>query len=204
MNPTVSQHYQGNRNKNRTVREDLPLAKGLQRSEEEEATAVRLSYERILEEQLEADERVAREIQDRLLQQEYSQRKTEEDDEKLAKKLAQKEKARQLKKRQERERQQVERLSAQLNPNATINGNDQQETVATVAQSVDALQIRDRQSVSLPSDDELDLSDFCLQPPPDLTPEELRIFLEEQDAEIARLLQQQELKRKSTVDKKKS
>lgn len=181
----------------------MPLAKGLQRSEEEEATAVRLSYERILEQQLEADERVAREIEDRLRQQEYNQRKAEEEDEKLAKKLAQKERARLLKKRQERERQQVERLSAQLNPTGASNGTDNHEMVGAVAQSVESLHIRDRQSISLPSDDELDLSEFCLQPPPDLTPEELRIFLEEQDAEIARLLQQQELKRKSTVDKEK-
>ena len=205
----VSSHYEGNRCKNRTVREDLPLARGLQRSEEEEATAVRLSYERILEEQLEEDERVAREIQDRLLQQDYSQRRTEEEDERLAKRLAEKERARLIRKRLEREKQQVERLNSQITTTGANTGTASPNSVdnhemGAIAQSVDALHIRDRQSVSLPSDDdELDLSEFCLQPPPNLSPEELRIFLEEQDAEIARLLQQQEMKRKGTVDKEK-
>ncbi|CAN8016154.1 unnamed protein product [Ixodes persulcatus] len=41
-----------------------------------------------------------------------------------------------------------------------------------------------------------DFSDFCLQPPPGLEGEELRRFQEEQDAELARLLQEQETKRR--------
>ena len=204
--PIVSSHYEGNRSKNRTVREDLPLARGMQRNEEEEASAVRLSYERILEQQLEEDERVAREIQDRLLEQDYTKRRAEEEDERLAKRLAEKERARLLRKRLEREKQQVERLSSQVTTHVSTdspNSLDNQE-MGAVSQCVDAMHIRDRQSLSLPSDDdELDLSEFCLQPPPNLSPEELRIFLEEQDAEIARLLQQQEMKRKSTVDKEK-
>ena len=185
----------------------MPLARGLQRSEEEEASAVRLTYERILEQQVEEDERVAREIQERLLEQDFTKRRAEEEDEKLAKKLAQKEKERLRRKRLERERQQVEKLSAQItttapNPSTASPNSSENEMAGAVAQRVDALNIRGRQSVdSLLSDDELDLSEFCLQPPPNLSPEELRVFLEEQDAEIARLLQQQELKRKSTVDK---
>ncbi|KAF4529684.1 hypothetical protein B566_EDAN010770 [Ephemera danica] len=41
-----------------------------------------------------------------------------------------------------------------------------------------------------------DLSDFCLQPDPNMSEEEARLFQEEQDAELARLLQEQEMKRR--------
>ncbi|CAG2164926.1 unnamed protein product [Oppiella nova] len=205
QNQEISSHYEGNRHKSRTVREDLPIAKGLQRSEEEEASAVRLSYERILEQQLEADERVAREMHERLAEQDHSRRRAEEEDEKLAKRLAQKERARVIRKRLEREKQQVERLSAQLSTGSDTGAavESDVELVGAVAQSVDGMHLREASNGGSVSEDELDLSEFCLQPPDHLSPEELRVFLEEQDAEIARLLQQQELKRKSAVNKEK-
>jgi len=208
LNISVSQHYEGNRCKNRTVREDLPIAKHLQRSEEDEATNLRLTYERILDEQIEIDERVAREIQDKLLEQEYGQRMVEEEDAKLAKKLAQKERQRIIKKRLEKEKQQVEKLSAQLSTTSSSSSSNRfyncdNEQVVGLASSVDTIHLRDDNNASPLSDEEFDLSEFCLQPPPGLSAEELRIFLEEQDAEIARLLQQQEMKRKSTVNKEK-
>ncbi|XP_054165270.1 uncharacterized protein LOC128962891 [Oppia nitens] len=226
QNQEISQHYEGNRNKSRTVREDLPIAKGLQRNEEEEATAVRLSYERLLDHQYDEDERLAREMQRRLMEQESSQRRTEEEDERLAKQLAARDKARLVRKRLEREKQQVEQLSAQLNVTHVVNpphhhqhsrmsqsdgtdSDNQQFSAATASASHSGVVSADRMNWrnsansggGALSEDELDLSEFCMQPPDDLTPDELRIFLEEQDAEIARLLQQQEIKRKSTVDK---
>lgn len=165
---------------------------------------MRLNYERILDQQVEIDERVAREMQDKLLEQEYGQRIVEEEDAKLAQKLAQKERQRIIRKRLNKEKQQVEKLSAQLN---TTNNNRfkncDNEQVVGLANSVDAIHLSDENNASLMSDEELDLSEFCLQPPPGLSAEEMKIFLEEQDAEIARLLQQQEMKRKSTVNKEK-
>jgi len=203
QNEEINQHYEGNRCKNRTVREDLPLAKNLQRSEEDEATIMRLNYERILDQQIEIDERVAREMQDKLLEQEYGQRIVEEEDAKLAQKLAQKERKRIIKKRLEKEKQQVEKLSAQLNTTNNRFENCDNEEVVGLANSVDTIHLSDENNTSPMSDEELDLSEFCLQPPPGLSAEEMKIFLEEQDAEIARLLQQQEMKRKSTVNKEK-
>ncbi|CAG2117463.1 unnamed protein product, partial [Medioppia subpectinata] len=210
QNQEINSHYEGNRHKNRTVREDLPIAKGLQRNEEEVATTVRLSYERSLERQLEDDERVAREMHERLAEQDSSRRRAEEEDEKLAKRLAQKERARVVKKRLERERQQVEKLSAQLSSNSggsadrlEASGGSGGDTDNDIVASVDGMRIGGASNGGSVSGDELDLSEFCLQPPEHLSPEELRAFLEEQDAEIARLIQQQELKRKSAVDKEK-
>jgi hypothetical protein len=48
---------------------------------------------------------------------------------------------------------------------------------------------------------EVDLSEFCLQPPPGLTESELQAFQAEQDAELARFLQQQEAKKEALKEK---
>lgn len=48
---------------------------------------------------------------------------------------------------------------------------------------------------SIVDDADADLSDFCMKPPNGLSEEEIRIFQEEQDAELARFLQQQEAAR---------
>lgn len=60
-----------------------------------------------------------------------------------------------------------------------------------------------QQRILTEDEQEIDLSEFCMPPPPGLSPEELKAFLEEQDAEIARLLQHQELKRNKNDDKEK-
>lgn len=86
----------------------------------------------------------------------------------LAQKLQAKEKMRMLRRKLAREKRQVARLSS------------------------------GQAEASLPSffdDSDADLSDFCMKAPSGLSEEEIRIFQEEQDAELARFLQHQEAAR---------
>jgi hypothetical protein len=46
---------------------------------------------------------------------------------------------------------------------------------------------------------DLDLSEFCIKPPSGLSPEQLKAFQDEQDAELARFLQQHEAKRSQST-----
>ena len=87
MRPLVSQHYNGNRSKNRTVREDIPLAKHLQESELARAQRLRANNDRLRNDKMDSDESVARQIQQRIwLEEEKARRRAEEEDEKLAQK----------------------------------------------------------------------------------------------------------------------
>lgn len=197
-----------NRSKNKTVREDIPLAKYLQNEEEDEATQMRKAYDKMMQEQVEQDERIAKEIQQRLLEQEnqqlVGQKIIEEEDKKLAKRLFEREKAKLMKKRLAREKLQVEKVRTQLLSNGQGSNGDLDE-VNGLTNSIETVQINERRLNSSSDDDLDDLSDFLMPPPPGLTPEQVRLFQEEQDAEIARFLQEQELqsKRKSNVNKDK-
>lgn len=86
----------------------------------------------------------------------------------LAEKIQAKEKMRALRRKLAREKRQVARLSS----------GQAEASIPAVVDDADA-----------------DLSDFCMRPPNGLSEEEIRIFQEEQDAELARFLQQQEAAR---------
>lgn len=91
-----------------------------------------------------------------------------ERDRQLAQKLQAKEKMRMLRRKLAREKRQVARLSSGQ-PEASFP--------------------------SILDDTDADMSDFCMKAPSGLSEEETRIFQEEQDAELARFLQQQEAAR---------
>lgn len=146
------------------------------------------------------DESVARQIQHRIwLDEERARRAAEEADERLAQKLEQRERARQMKKRTQREKQQVERLSQQIGADYGLESSG----LAGSSRSSSPPSPPVYQRILTEDEQELDLSEFCMPPPPGLTPEELKYFLEEQDAEIARLLQTQESKRNKNPEKEK-
>lgn len=196
---SVNQHYEDNRSKNRIVRQDIPIAKQLQKTELLEACRARA--ERRLKNEIESDEMLAKQIEHRLWLEEQNKKKaTEEADERLAKKLVEKEKARQIRKRLQKEKQQVERLSIQIGADYCAGTSEGPSS----SNYVEIMHSKPTYHRILTEDDqELDLSEFCMPPPPGLTPEELKYFLEEQDAEIARLLQRQELKRSKNPEKEK-
>lgn len=102
------------------------------------------------------------------VQAELSNDELIERDRQLAQKLQAKEKMRMLRRKLAREKRQVARLSSGQ-PEASFP--------------------------SIIDDSDADLSDFCMKAPSGLSEEEIRIFQEEQDAELARFLQQQEAAR---------
>ncbi|KAF7491620.1 Coiled-coil domain-containing protein 50 [Sarcoptes scabiei] len=196
QNEEIAQHYNENRSKNQLVRQDLPLARHLQHNEIVEAQK---KYELYLQEQLDHDEMMARNIERKLwMEEEAAKRATEEADERLAKKLMEKEKAKQLKKRLAREKKQVEKLSAQIGADYPLDTN-----TTNYQNTMDSGSKRISHRIMTEDERELDLSEFCMPPPPGLTPDELKAFLEEQDAEIAQLLQHQEWKRNRNPTKEK-
>ncbi|OTF73351.1 Coiled-coil domain-containing protein [Euroglyphus maynei] len=200
QNEEIEQHYNENRSKNQLVRKDIPLAKHLQKNEILEAQQ---KYERFLQEQIDHDEKMARKIERRLLlEEEEAKKAAEEADAKLAKKLMEKEKAKQIRKRIEKEKQQVERLSAQIGTDlCSLDIHEQ--PVNLNQKTLDRYARSKNHRIMTEDEQELDLSEFCMPPPPGLNPEELKLFLEEQDAEIAQLLQHQELKRNRNPVKEK-
>ena len=202
------------------MREDIPLAKQLQDLEKERiqaqrSAAARPKPERVLslgqqpqqqqpqQPQQSAerdDEEIAKQIQRRLwVEEERARRLAEEADERLAQKLEQKEKARQLRKRAQKEKEQVEKLTQQIGADYGLESGQLSSSPSTPP----SLSSPSFQRILTEDEQELDLSEFCMPPPPGLTPEELKFFLEDQDAEIARLLQHQELKRNKNPEKEK-
>lgn len=168
----INQHYNLNRTNNQLLRNDLPLAKTVQRSEEEEAQMIREAYERMLQEQEEHDARVALELQQQLQREAALHASLEEEDKRMALELQKRDLPKKLERIERRRRDDA--LPAALR-NLSLG--------ATNGAGGDDL-------------GDTDFSDFCLQPPPHLEGEELRKFCEDQDAELARLLQEQETKRR--------
>lgn len=111
---------------------------------------------------------------------------TEEEDQRLALQLQERERLlleRKKKERElERERKQVQQV------HAMHLGDGEPESDPNGARSLDLLK----------DTGDIDLTDFLLEPPDGLTEEELRKFREHQDAELARLLQEQETKRRGS------
>ena len=208
---SVNRHYEGNRSKNQVVRSDLHQAKSLQEYEYQEMMR---RYQRELEEQLENDARIAAQIQEQEmrardvsksgLQREES---IVERDRLIAERLQAKEKMKLLKYKLFKEKRQVERVasgsglsngthSPAVGDNHSNHSNDSGANGAT-CNGTHGINGRNRFRSGQHGDivDISDLTEFCMKPPDDLTEEEKRIFLEEQDAELARFLQKQEASR---------
>lgn len=84
----VNEHYKGNRYRNQTVREDFPTALSEQNKEKENAERQAALYHQMINEQEEADARVARELAEKMKSDiEIERRRQAEENEKMARKL---------------------------------------------------------------------------------------------------------------------
>lgn len=106
---------------------------------------------------------------------------TEQRDRLLALKLQNKERQRVLRRRLEKEKREVERLRAQR--------------LSAELSDSNPLEMPPVPPMPPIPDNDADLTEFMIKPPPGLTDEELIAFQEEQDAELARLLQTNEIKK---------
>lgn len=189
----IEHHYGHNRQRNQLVRSDLQEARIVQRSEEEDAEIIQRAYEQMLQDQEHADALIAQELQEKILKEDLERQKhIEEEDQRIALEMQKKEKLRLQRKREERELRQVEKARAEQT--SAINGSD------SLCQSVAGMSLENGSQIP---QSEQDLSDFCIEPPSNLSEEELKKFREEQDSELARFLQEQEMKRRnmSSVDR---
>lgn len=194
----IEQHYNYNRHRNRLVRTDLQEAKSVQQIEEEEAVLQQKYEQMLLEQQERDDELVAQQLQEQLAQEDIEKQKhVEQEDERLARQLQEREKHRLGRKRLEWELRQVEKARHQSPAN--INRENEcsvRNEVENISKNLAKTEITPPMNLIMKEDKDSDLSDFCLKPPPGLTEDELKKFQEEQDAELARLLQEQETKRR--------
>ncbi|XP_015785762.1 coiled-coil domain-containing protein 50-like [Tetranychus urticae] len=203
----INQFYEGNRYKNQVFRSDLEQARYIHENEEFERM---MEFEREKQRLADEDERIAKEIQEALLEEE--RRKAEElniiaeEDEKLALRLQEKEKERLKRKKLQRERLQVEKI--RLEKFGSMNPDLLDAVNRTIADMEDADVIGDlgnpiagtSNSAGITEDD---LSDFCMKPPSGLTDEEMNHFMAEQDEELAHFLHQYETTRKAAIAKEK-
>lgn len=187
----INQRYNLNRTNNQLIRADLPVAKTVQRSEEEEAEFIRQTYEDMMRQQEEHDAKVALELQQQLQREAALHSATQEEDQRIALELQRRELPKKLD-RIERRRRGIFSLKMFLWA---------YDALPTVLKR---LSLGEDPSGAFFDDSDSrdeDFSDFCLQPPPGLSGEDLRKFQEEQDAELARLLQEQETKRRGASAK---
>lgn len=205
---SVNKHYEGNRSKNQVVRSDLHQAKSLQEYEYQEMMR---RYQRELEEQMENDARIAAQIQEQEirardvsksgLQREES---IVERDRLIAERLQAKEKMKLLKYKLLKEKRQVERVASGSALSTGTHSPDHSNDSGGNGNHGMNGRSRFRSSHHGDIVDISDLTEFCMKPPDDLTEEEKRIFLEEQDAELARFLQKQEVSRNQGKESTKS
>lgn len=209
--PTVNKHYDNNRYKNQVVRTDLHQAKSLQ---EYEYNEMMRRYQEELDKQLEDDARIAAQIQEQEIKSRDSsksglqrQESIVERDRLIAERLQAKEKMKVLKYKLLKEKRQVERVASGNLPSNGSNGGSPGIGDNHSNHSNDSGGARGHSRSHHHHGDIVDVSDlteFCIKPPEDLTEEEKRIFLEEQDAELARFLQKQEAARNVAKDNTKS
>lgn len=212
---SVNKHYEGNRSKNQVVRSDLHQAKSLQEYEYQEMMR---RYQRELEEQMENDARIAVQIQEQEIRARDAstsglqrQESIVERDRLIAERLQAKEKMKLLKYKLLKEKRQVERVasgsglsngthSPAVGDSHSTHSNDSGANGTTSNGSHGRSRFRSGHHGDIV--DISDLTEFCMKPPDDLTEEEKRIFLEEQDGELARFLQKQEASRNQSKDSK--
>ncbi|XP_068211201.1 coiled-coil domain-containing protein 50 isoform X3 [Palaemon carinicauda] len=191
-------HLGSNRERNQILRQDAPKAREEQIREDHEAAMAQTAYELSLAQQEARDAALANALSHKLnIEEQEHRKKQEEEDMALARILMDREKETI---RQTRELRQVEREAAYLGINT---GSD---NVALLARkepregdlntSVNSDQSGQACAVS---SDLSDLSDFCLQPADDMDEEEQRSWQEDQDAELARFLQEQDGKRRGDM-----
>ncbi|XP_070207936.1 uncharacterized abhydrolase domain-containing protein DDB_G0269086-like [Littorina saxatilis] len=222
----IEQHYGLNRYNRRTVREDIPVAKVVQTQEEIEQQKERLRKLAALQAQAEADEIVARRV-NRQIQDEARRTEVvrEIEDEELARQLQDKEKAKYekylQKKRERKLKKEREKLEQELAKNTeearlTVHPAADGSNTDQARQDMEALRLQGASPANgvtryqyrvTPAghiEDDGDFSDFFAVPPDNLHPEEWEKMQQQQDEELARLLQEQEHKRtKAEVDKHK-
>lgn len=191
----IEVHYGKNRSERRVVREDFQQARNLQQEEDDEATQIQRMCEQMLLDQEAADAEVAMKLQEAEKRKIDRLRQTEDYDEEYARQMQEKEKLRferkKRDKRTEHELQQIVNVRTQAS-------RESGETVLLPTSRPQNL----RSPLDLPAiPAETDLSDFCLKPTPDMEPIAIQKLQEEQDAELARLLQEQETKRSGYSDR---
>ncbi|XP_066970239.1 coiled-coil domain-containing protein 50 isoform X5 [Macrobrachium rosenbergii] len=191
-------HLGSNRERNQILRQDAPKAREEQIREDHEAAVAQTAYELSLAQQEARDAALANALAHKLdIEEEETRKKQEEEDMAYARNLLEREKETI---RQTRELRQVEREAAYLGINT---GND---NVALLARkepregdlNTSVNSDHSGQACAV-SSDLSDLSDFCLQPTDDMDEEEQRSWQEEQDAELARFLQEQDGKRRGDM-----
>ncbi|GFY74839.1 hypothetical protein TNIN_370181 [Trichonephila inaurata madagascariensis] len=178
----IQHHYGHNKERNQLVRSDFLEARTAQKSEEEEALAMQMAYEKMLKEQEDHDAFIAQQLQEKILQEELEhQKKIEEEDQRIALELQRKEKLRLQRKREEREMRQAEKARAELSGASNSS---------SIKSMEDVIGMREAATSPL----EKNLSLLSLEPPDNLSPEEFQEFVQLRDAELAKLLQDQETK----------
>ncbi|KAG8196227.1 hypothetical protein JTE90_007949 [Oedothorax gibbosus] len=178
----IQHHYGHNKERSQLVRSDFQEARTAQKSEEEEALAMHLEYERILKEQEDQDAYLAQQLQEKIMKEEMEhQRRIEEEDQRIALELQKKDKLRLQRKREEREMRQAEKARAELSGASNSSSVKSMEDVMCT-----------RETATSPLDRNFSL--LSLEPPENLSPEEFQQFVQRRDAELARLLQEQESK----------
>uniref|UniRef100_T1JL04 Coiled-coil domain-containing protein n=1 Tax=Strigamia maritima TaxID=126957 RepID=T1JL04_STRMM len=189
----IELHYGKNRTERRVVQGDLRHARDVQHEEISEAQKINDMYEQMLLEQEMADAQVALELQHLEDRKEGRGRSYEEADKRLARQLQEKEKLRYERKKKavEKERRPVERSSAGSSENIIEFDSESPDIITH------KLSVREPLLVQ-----ESELSEYLLQQASDLDANEIRLLREEQDAEFARKLQEQEsMQRKSAADR---
>ncbi|XP_074654972.1 uncharacterized protein LOC141908713 isoform X2 [Tubulanus polymorphus] len=209
-------HYDYNRENRRTIRQDIIDAKIAQHEEElkEQEEAMRQLEEK--RRQAEEDEMIAKQVMEDLERKEreeqHNMKLIANQDEQFAKQLQEKERRRYehyLEKRKARElareRRRLERslvkqhkeiqgLSSGINIRSHSDGSCE-------PGGIDAgVRLRAEDGKF---EDVGDFSDFYAPPPPGLDEEQIRILQEQQDGELAKLLQEQEHKRGAQVGREK-
>ncbi|GFS33443.1 hypothetical protein NPIL_546411 [Nephila pilipes] len=178
----IQHHYGHNKERNQLVRSDFLEARTAQKSEEEEAAAMQMAYEKMLKEQEDEDAFLAQQLQEKILQEELErQKKIEEEDQRIALELQKKEKLRLQRKREEREMRQAEKARAELSGASNSS---------SIKSMEDVIGMREAATSPL----ETNFSLLSLEPPDNLSPEEFQEFVQLRDAELAKLLQEQEAK----------
>jgi hypothetical protein len=176
----IQDHLKQNKVKSRLVRADLLQAQTMQQFEMLEKQVQHEHQQQVMDEQL------AKEMQLKLIEEEQRQaiekQRLAEQDERLAQKLADKERQKVLRRKLAKEQAQIEKIKR-----------ERLRLAADFDLPID--------SIERVADDlnELDLSDFCMKPPGQLSGDQLNQFVADQDEELARFLQMYENQRKTAA-----
>lgn len=200
QNEEYQSHLVNNRERNQLLRQDTPKAREEQIREDHEAALAQTAYELALAQQEARDADLAATLALKLNVEDLEKQQHQEEQDMLyARSLMEREKE---SVRQSRELRQVEREAAYLGINTGSDNvallsrkkSRERDLNGTVSSDQSA-----QSTASALASDLSDMSDFCLQPTEDMDEEEQRALQEEQDAELARLLQEQDKKRRGDL-----